>query len=125
MSGETSENGPDNGISVDLVVSSCLSGNFQKGRRAPVTAQCSNTGPGRVHGVNVHARRVEFCLHIRCPSGLTPDSRLWESGLLDSVGLLECVVHLEGLVGRELAVGPGFLESFETVQSVYATHIAS
>lgn len=69
---------------------------------------------------------TEFILGLK-PNGSEqavplPTTHLWETGYLDSFAMLEVVVHLEGLVGCEIELGPDALPSFYTLERIYDTY---
>jgi acyl carrier protein len=52
-----------------------------------------------------------------------PDTHLWEAGYLNSFALMEVVVYLEEVTGREIPLGPNMLSTFFTVRRIYDAHV--
>lgn len=60
-----------------------------------------------------------------CPDSFGPDENLFALGLVDSLRLVELIVHIEGLTGQEIPVEDFSIKSFYTLDSLYqmACHV--
>jgi acyl carrier protein len=57
-------------------------------------------------------------------SGLTPTTHLFERGYLDSFLMVQLIVFLEDLVGREIRLSADELPNFFTAASIHAAYVA-
>ncbi|MGH9090982.1 MAG: hypothetical protein ACRDZR_06335 [Acidimicrobiales bacterium] len=55
---------------------------------------------------------------------IEPDTQLWETGYLDSFGLIETISFLEELLGRPVEIGADDLPSFFTMKAMYTAFAA-
>jgi acyl carrier protein len=53
---------------------------------------------------------------------LTPEANLWELGYVDSLSLVELIVFVEGVVGREIDFA-GDTRTFRSTESIYRAHV--
>lgn len=55
---------------------------------------------------------------------VSPGENIWELGFLNSFGLIQFVVFLEDLTGREIVLQSGSLENFRTLDRIYRAYVA-
>jgi acyl carrier protein len=55
---------------------------------------------------------------------IDPSTQLWETGYLDSFGLIETISFLEEVVGHPIEIGADDLPSFFTMKDMYLAFIA-
>ncbi|MFD3695142.1 hypothetical protein ACFWUZ_03140 [Streptomyces sp. NPDC058646] len=64
---------------------------------------------------------------LRAPRELPvpgPADNLWDLGFLDSFAMVEVLIHLEELVGREIELTADSLRTFHTLERIYDTYVA-
>lgn len=49
------------------------------------------------------------------------NTNLWDAGLVDSFRIMELILFLEDLLGREISVESNFISNFHTVDAMYRT----
>jgi hypothetical protein len=54
---------------------------------------------------------------------LTSEANLWELGYVDSLSLVELIVFVEGVVGREIDFA-GDTRTFQSIASIYRAHVS-
>lgn len=48
-------------------------------------------------------------------------TNLWDAGLVDSFRVMELILFLEDLLGKEISVESNFISNFHTVDAMYRT----
>ncbi len=48
-------------------------------------------------------------------------TNLWDAGLVDSFRIMELILFLEDLLGKEISVESNFISNFHTVDAMYRT----
>lgn len=66
----------------------------------------------------LHERRPDL------PPDVNPSTPLWDTGYLDSFGLIETLSVLEELVGEPIEIGADDLPSFFTMKAIYEAFVA-
>jgi acyl carrier protein len=56
---------------------------------------------------------------------IEPSTQLWETGYLDSFGLIETIALLEEMVGHPIEIGADDLPSFFTMKDMYLAFVAA
>jgi acyl carrier protein len=49
------------------------------------------------------------------------NTNLWDAGLVDSFRVMELILFLEDLLGKEISVESNFISNFHTVDAMYRT----
>jgi len=63
---------------------------------------------------------------LRAPRELPvpePRDNLWDLGYLDSFAMVEVLIQLEELIGREIELTADSLRSFHTLERIYDTYV--
>jgi acyl carrier protein len=71
--------------------------------------------------------RMRGFLHERRPDlhgDIEPTTQLWETGYLDSFGLIETLTFLEELTGHSIQIGADDLPSFFTMKGIFEAFVA-
>lgn len=59
------------------------------------------------------------------PGDIEPTTQLWETGYLDSFGLIETISLLEELTGHSVEIGAEDLPSFFTMKGIFEGFVAA